>query len=205
MSKLPFKAVVAELTGQIDRLVIALGGEGTDFHERAGSIQHRLDEYEFRQLRSVSIVRRKIAAGPIYQFKGNPRQFVETCEWLIPRLEAHRAKHEELQRETRLSKAAGPAPVPTAAPDLTRGERLPAILVSAGVGVVCLLVLSFFCVHSVERNEWPSGRTYVEEVSSWPVAVFWASLSALAAFRAMVFLARRSRDKVHPVTPPTRV
>ena len=201
MSKLPFKAVVAELTGRIDRLVTAMGGSGSDLHERAGSIQHQLDEYEFRQLRSVTIVRREIAASPLYKFKGNPQQFAETCEWLIPRLEAHCTRYEQLQREARLLKTAA-LPAPTATLDPPGSKSRSAIFAGAGVALVCLVLLPFFCVHSVERSEWPSGRTYVEEVTNWPVIVFWAVMLALAAYHGTRFLLRRTHPAVQPGMPP---
>ncbi len=185
MITLSFKEAVADLTRRIDTLVFKLGGTGGDLQEKARSIQHLLDEYELRQLRFVAIAGHKIVHHADFRIKGDPQQFVDTCQWLVGRLEAH-VKTQDQHRHAALPRLVLNAPASTHESSHPNAKWIP-----AGVGGLCLVVFPFVFTRTVGHSQWPPSVVLVEEVANWPLVIFWTVMVTITAHYAVKFIARR--------------
>ena len=176
-----FQESAVELTRQIDNLVYSLQGEGRNLHERTASIQHLLRDDELEELRVIADMNYKLVYSQEDGLVGDQRQFLDTCHWLIERLEMHMESRAQLQ-----SKSSSMT---------VRGCRWPFNawanqLIAFGVEIACLSVLAFFCVHTVELGGWPHYR--MESTTVLPLIVCSVSLS----IRAAMYAAAQARKRM---------
>ena len=181
----PAQESAVELTRQIDNLVFLLQGDGRNLHERTASIQHLLKHDELQELRVIADMNYKLVYSEENGLGGDQRQFLDTCHWLIERLEMHMETRAQLQ---------------TNSASLTV-RKSPWLFnawanqcMAFGVEVACLLVLAFFCVHTVELGGW--SHNMVESLTGLPLIVFSVLMSITAAMYAATQLSERA---YHPV------
>ena len=169
----PFQESAVELTRQIDNLVYSLQGEGRSLHERTDSIQHLLKDDELEELRVIADMNYKLVYGGHDGFVGDQRQFLDTCHWLIERLEMHMESRAQLQSKSSAV---------TVRRDQWSFNAWVNQLMAFGVEVACLLVLAFFCVHTVKLGGW--SHNMVESITGLPLIVFSVLMSIMAAMYA---------------------
>lgn len=184
MVTLSFKEEVVPLTRRINTLVSKLRGVAKQSRQTSHGIQDILDEYELRQLRFIAVASHKIAHDDRFQIKGDEQQFLNTCRWLIARLEAHVKTQEQ----------AHPVPPAPAARDDAVSRAVSgqpnAKLTALGTGALCLLVLPFVFTRAVGRVQWPPSLVLTETVTSWPPVIFWTVIAAAAAYHATQYVAK---------------
>ena len=168
----PFQQSAVELTRQIDNLVYSLQAEGRNLHERTDSIQHLLRDDELQELRVIAYMNYKLVFGKEDGLIGNERQFLDTCHWLIERLELHMQSRAQLQTNSASMAVANHWSFNAWANQL----------MAFGVEIACLLVLAFFCVHTVELGGW--SHNMVESITGLPLIVFSVLMSIMAAMYA---------------------
>ena len=187
MNTMPFKQAVAEMARQLENLLFKLGATGSDLYEKASSINHILDEYELRQLHFISNVNNKILHDKNFRIKGEHQKFIDTCLWMIERLEEHLVIYEE-RRKRALSLAIHnhPSFIERFLPRAIEPKTM--VAVTASLGIACLLALSFSCTRTVERTNWPRDVIIVEDAVDWPKVAFWTVASMVAAYQTMRYL-----------------
>ena len=172
MTNTPFQQSAVELTRQIDDFVSSLQGEDRNSHGCTDSTPHRLGDDELEELRVIADMNYQLVYGEQNDPVGDQRQFLDTCHWLIERLELHMESRAPLQ--TRSSS--------TTARNRWSFNAWANQLLAFGVEIACLLVLAFFCVHTVKLGGW--SHNMVESRAGLPLIVFSLSMSILAAMHA---------------------
>lgn len=180
-----FKEEVIPLTRRINTLVSTLRGAAKQSHQSSHGIQDILGEYELRQLRFIAVASHKLTHDDQFKIKGDEGQFLDTCRWLVVRLEAHVKARERTQpasppREVR------DAAVSTEAPSRPKPE-----LAALGTGALCLLVLPFVFTRTVGRVQWPPSLVLTETATNWPPVIFWTVMLVAATYHTARYIVKR--------------
>ena len=184
-----FKAAVVEHTKNINGLVAKLKSIGNDRQEKVKNVVRILDEYELRQLRFIATVHHKVVSSDSFNVRGEQEKFLDTCEWLIGRLQAHVKDQEELQRKVSLQIVSGRTE--TSERQIFRSPAKILWSITAGIGAVSLLLLPMFCTHNVEHSEWPYITSSSDEATNWPLVIFWTAILMIVCHQVMKLVAKR--------------
>ncbi len=185
MMSTPFQESAVELTRQIDNLVFLLQGSGRNLHERTDSIQHLLKHDELQELRIIADMNYRLVYSEEDSFGGDQRQFLDTCHWLIARLEMH------METRARLQTNASSIAIRKSPWSFNAWANQRMVL---GVGIACSLVLAFFCAHTVEPGGW--SHHMVESVTGLPSIILLVLMSIMAAMYAATQWSERA---YHPL------